>query len=84
MPSLQVREVPEVLYRKLADRAKAQHRSIAQETIHILSEKLDIEESPKEKRKKIFARSRERNKKYNIASYDRPDVVELIREDRDR
>ncbi|MFP4546688.1 MAG: FitA-like ribbon-helix-helix domain-containing protein [Fidelibacterota bacterium] len=84
MPSLQVRDVPEALYRKLTQRAKEQHRSIAQETIHILSEKLEIEETPKWKREKIFKSTKELNKKYNIKSYDLPNVVQLVREDRDR
>ncbi len=82
MPSLQVREVPEVLYKKLTQRAKEQHRSIAQETIHILSEKLDIEESPKKKQEKLLEEINKLHKQYDFS--DLPDPVEIIRKDRQR
>ena len=33
MPSLQVRNLPEYIYRKLVEKATSEHRSIAQQTI---------------------------------------------------
>jgi plasmid stability protein len=39
--TLNVKNLPENLYRKLRIRAKQEHRSVAQELIHILSEFLN-------------------------------------------
>ena len=44
MATLNVKNLPDALYRKLQARAKRQHRSVAQELTHILVEVL---ESPK-------------------------------------
>lgn len=38
MATLNIKNVPDSLYRKIQARAKRQHRSVAQEVIHILSE----------------------------------------------
>ena len=44
MAVLNVKNLPDALYRKLQVRAKREHRSIAQEVIHLLS---DAIETPK-------------------------------------
>jgi plasmid stability protein len=44
MASLKIKHLPEALYRKLQQRARLQHRSLAQEVINILSEALDTPE----------------------------------------
>jgi len=36
VPALQVRDLPDHLYRKLVEKASADHRSIAQETVVLL------------------------------------------------
>jgi plasmid stability protein len=41
MATLNVKNLPDGLYRKLQARAKRQHRSVAQEVTHILSEALE-------------------------------------------
>lgn len=41
MATLNIKGLPDVLYRRLQRRARAQHRSIAQEVTHILSEALE-------------------------------------------
>ena len=41
MAILNVKNLPDGLYRKLRDRARRQHRSIAQEVVHLLSQALD-------------------------------------------
>ena len=41
MATLNVKNLPDKLYKKLKARAKRQHRSIAQEVTHILSEALE-------------------------------------------
>ena len=42
MATLNVRNLPDALYRKLQVRAKRQRRSVAQEVTQILSEALDV------------------------------------------
>jgi plasmid stability protein len=44
MAVLNIKNLPDSLYKKLQARAKLQHRSIAQEVTHLLS---DVLESPK-------------------------------------
>jgi hypothetical protein len=41
MATLNIKGLPDPLYRRLQRRARAQHRSVAQEVTHILSEALD-------------------------------------------
>ena len=41
MVILNVKNVPDALYRKLRDRARRQHRSISQEVVHLLSQALE-------------------------------------------
>lgn len=40
MATLNVKKVPETLYKRLQARARRQHRSVAQEVIHLLSSAL--------------------------------------------
>jgi plasmid stability protein len=44
MATLNLKNLPDPLYEKLKLRAKRQHRSMAQEVIHLLSESLDSAE----------------------------------------
>jgi plasmid stability protein len=41
MATLNVKNFPERLHRKLRERAKQQHRSVAQEIVHLLSEAVE-------------------------------------------
>lgn len=41
MAILNIKNLPDALYRKLQARAKRQHRSVAQEVIHLLSDVVD-------------------------------------------
>jgi antitoxin FitA len=82
MKTLQVREVPDGLYSKLAEEAKKEHRSIAQETLMILSKGLHFDLAPRDRRRKVLdrmAKDYEKLKQYNF-----DDPVKLIREDRQR
>jgi plasmid stability protein len=45
MATLNIKNLPDRLYRKLQSRAKRQHRSVAQEVTHILSEALEEPEA---------------------------------------
>jgi plasmid stability protein len=42
MATLNVKNIPDELYEKLRARAERQHRSVAQEVTHILSEALEV------------------------------------------
>jgi plasmid stability protein len=83
MPSLQVRELPDNIYRLLQEKAKKGHRSLAQEAVVTLARGLNTSPSNKARRKKLLESIMAQpctaeNKEYD----DNP--VFLIREDRDR
>ena len=82
MPSLQVRELPENIYRLLQDKAIKEHRSLAQEAVVVLAKGLKASLSQKNRRVELLQ---------NIA--DNPDInqavraidpITLLREDRER
>jgi len=81
MPLLQVRDIPENLYEKLARTAEADNRSIAQETIVLLKKALNLKEERISRRKKLFEEIKQ-NKILNVDNF--PSAADLIREDRDR
>lgn len=82
MPSLQVRDLPEHLYQEIVQLAKAERRSITQETIILLEKALKMEKQNKERRQKLFDTIIQDTN--NNPSKDILDPVPLIREDRDR
>jgi hypothetical protein len=81
MPLLQVRDMPEDLYKSLAEIAEQDNRSIAQETIVLLKRALNFKESRQSRRKRILAEIRN-NPIKDVEAL--PDPVALIREDRER
>lgn len=82
MPSLQVRDLPEHLYQEIVKLAKAERRSITQETIILLEKALKMEKQNKERRQKLFDTIIQDTN--NNPSKDILDPVPLIRDDRDR
>ena len=54
-PALQVRELPEVIYGRLKKEARAQHRSLARQTIHVLAKGLGLEENPQQRRENVIS-----------------------------
>jgi len=82
MPSLQVRELPEHIYRTLCHEAEAAHRSLAQQAVAVLARGLQLDLEPRSRRKAVLAAIREQGKRYPVAGL--PDPVLLIREDRER
>lgn len=82
MPSLQVRELPEYIYRKLQIAAQKEHRSFSQQAVMTLSKALDIVENPKDRRKKLIQGIVESPVVSDSSGLIDP--VELIRQDRDR
>lgn len=81
MPLLQVRDMPEDLYKTLAEIAEQDNRSIAQETIVLLKKALNYKESRQSRRKRILAEIQSDPIK-DVQTF--PDPAVLIREDRER
>ena len=81
MPTLQVRDVPDHIYRRLADLAEKERRSLAQQTLVILAKGLEVEIDPKARRRAAL----ENAKRLNLGrGKSLPDFVKMIREDRER
>jgi hypothetical protein len=81
MPLLQVRDVPEHLYRLLVREARKERRSIAQQAIAVLAKGLQAAADPKARRREALRKAATFNRK---AGQRLSDPVLLIREDRDR
>ena len=82
MTSLQVRELPEQIYIKLQEKAKKEHRSIAQQAIATLAQGLDLEVNPQKRREDLLNKLNLEPIINNKSTL--PDSVKLIREDRER
>ena len=82
MPSIQIRELPEQIYRKLQINAKKDHRSLSQQAVVTLKKGLGIDESSKDRRRRLIDKILSRRVLIDIEKLDDP--VNLIREDRDR
>jgi hypothetical protein len=80
MPLIQVRDVPEHIYRRLVEQAGRERRSLAQQVVTVLARGLEVEPSPKARRKKILEEIRARGP----VGTGLPSAVGLIREDRER
>jgi len=79
--TLQVREMPEDLYLCLAQTAKAENRSIAQQTVTIIRESL---KGGAAKRNRRLAALEAAEALQISLPEDVPDPVVFVREDRDR
>ena len=81
MAVIQIRGVPGHIYRRLTEQAEREHRSLAHQTLAVLSRGLGVEMDAKARRKKVLEA---------IAGMDHSqtkklcDPVRLIREDRNR
>ena len=81
MPLLQVRDFPTELYETISRVARAENRSIPQQTIVLLKDALKLTGERKTRRKVVLLEIDD----FNIQGADRfPDPVKLTREDRDR
>lgn len=81
MPLLQVRDVPDDVYKKLAERAKQEHRSIPQQAIVLLRDSLEQKNNAKEKRQATLDRIQATTKSMAPSA---PDPAQMIRNDRER
>ncbi|MGD0618898.1 MAG: hypothetical protein ABSB67_14685 [Bryobacteraceae bacterium] len=81
MPLLQVRDLPEHIYRLLAEQAERERRSLAQQAVAVLARGLQVEVDAKSRRRTlvegILSDPPERRHKLT-------DPARLIREDRQR
>jgi plasmid stability protein len=82
MPSLQVRELPDPIYRKLSELAHKEHRSIVQQAVMLLAKSLDVEVSPKARRRQILDEIEAQSGE--LKKYSLKDPAEIIREERER
>ena len=82
MPTLYVENVPEELYQALRDRARANRRSLAAETIRLLEEALP---TPAELRERAaFYRRVRQIRRAGRRGGPGPSAEQLLREDRNR
>jgi Fe-S cluster biosynthesis and repair protein YggX len=81
MPLLQIRDVPTELYEKISKVAYMENRSIAQQTIVLLNNALNITDERIIRRKAVLQEIDTLNIK-NANKFPNPE--KLIREDRDR
>jgi len=80
MPILQVRDLPQELYDRLAYLADKDRRSLAQEAIAVLEEGIDARLGDTERRRVLL----ERDDPLGLCGTVLRDPVELVREDRQR
>ncbi len=81
MATLQVRDVPEHIYRRLAELAEKERRSLAQQAVAVLAKGLEAEDDPKARRRRVL----EEAKRLDLGrGKSLPDFVKIIREDRER
>ena len=81
MALLQVRNFPDDVYNSLALLAKSEHRSIAQQTIVLVTTAVYSDNQKKKQRQELL---KELLGAPPVLSGDHPSPAELIREDRDR
>lgn len=82
MPSLQVRELPENIYSLLQEKAKNEHRSLAQEAVVVLARGLEVSLSLKNRRMELLKQIRSNPVIDQEALLLAP--ADLLREDRQR
>jgi plasmid stability protein len=82
LPSLQVRDLPEHIYRKLVEKAASERRSIAQETVVLLEKAMEMETKKKNARLQLIERILRNPPPAEPLKI--PDPIELLREDRGR
>jgi len=82
MPSLQVRDLPESLYRKLSEEARRDRRSLSQQATIVLARALGVSAEAKERRRNVLKSLNRKPILKGLRGAPPPEA--LIREDRDR
>jgi hypothetical protein len=81
MPVIQVRDVPEHIYRLLAEQAESERRSLAQQAVAVLARGLEVDVDSKARRRAVIEALRSNP----IARTGKlSDPAKLIRKDRRR
>lgn len=80
MDTLHVRSVPDDLYERLQQLARARNRSLSAQVITMLAQAIEIEERRKKQAKTLKSIQRRRFK----APRNAPSSLDLLREDRTR
>jgi hypothetical protein len=78
---IQIRDVPDHIYRKLVEQAGNERRSIAQQAVALLARGLEIELNPKVRRRKVLEAI---HSGWHTPGAKLSDPAKLIREDRSR
>ena len=81
MPLLQVNGCPDDVYERIGQVARAEHRSMAQQTIVLLRQALNAPESNEARRARVLAQADQSRANTSTSAYD---PAASIREDRDR
>ena len=81
MPLIQVRDVPDHIYRTLAEQAEKERRSLAQQVVAVLARGLGAEIDAKGRRHQVIEAIRANNR---AGTPKLSDPARLIREDRRR
>ena len=81
MPLIQVRDVPDHIYRLLAEQAERERRSLAQQVVAVLARGLDVELDAKARRRALIDSLQSASP---IQAGKLSDPARLIREDRRR
>ncbi len=86
MPTIQIRDLPQGLYEGLKTSAEESRRSMTQEVIHILDEYLTEKQAEaSDQLRKLDALERIKDLRKEIkVKISNEEIVEMIREDRDR
>ncbi len=81
MPLIQVRDVPDHMYRLLVQQAEKERRSLAQQVVAVLARGLQVDMDAKARRSKVLEaiRASERGQTRKLS-----DPAKLIRQDRRR
>lgn len=82
MPALQVRDLPDPIHQRLADRARREHRSISQEATVLLARALAVSLGNAERRRSVLEGLRAKPLAKAPSRLRPPE--ELVREDRER
>ena len=79
MASIQIRDVPDHIYRSLVDLAHREHRSLAQQVVAVLAAGLNVRLDAQTRRRELL------EKRPVISGVNKlPDAATLIRQDRER
>lgn len=81
MPLIQVRDVPDHIYRLLADQAERERRSLAQQVVAVLARGLQVDMDAKARRSKVMEAIRASDR---VHTRKLSDPAKLIRQDRRR